>query len=281
MVEAEACKASFGGSTGIMRRWRLNRAPPSTPQSLEPVAADIPARTPEGVTLYAVGDVHGRADLLSSMLTRLREQDDGPAARVLIMLGDYIDRGPQSDGVIDQVLTADGFDRVCALRGNHEQALLTFLRDPAMGPRWCEHGGLETLRAYGVQPPRLTTDLEGWASTSRDLGDALPQTHRDFLHNLQLSVSYGDYFFAHAGARPGLALDEQSAEDLLGIRDEFLDDASPFEQVVVHGHTPSDEVHSDHRRIGIDTGAYVTGVLTAVRLSGPDRQFLQVSVAET
>jgi serine/threonine protein phosphatase 1 len=152
-----------------------------------------------------------------------------------------------------------------------------FLVDPAVGPGWCDYGGRDTLVSYGVSPPQMRGDIQGWAETARALAEALPEPHRRLLDRQQLSVTIGDYFFCHAGARPGVPLAAQSPEDLMWIRQPFLDHRVPFEKVVVHGHTPTEAVVSDSRRIGVDTGAYATNVLSAVRLAGETRVLLQAT----
>lgn len=244
-------------------------------------APDHPwSRAPEGMVIYAVGDIHGRADLLERLLEKLAADRDGlPDHRAaLVFLGDYVDRGPESKRVIDLLL---GVDRerfeVHALKGNHDQALLDFIREPAGAGPWMKHGGVETLASYGVAAPRLANDDEGWATAADELKAAMPPEHLAFLEGLELSASYGDYLFVHAGVRPGVAFERQTEDDLLWIRDDFLDDDRPLEKVVVHGHTPERKVHSDGRRIGIDTGAYATGVLSAVKLIEDRRDLLAVT----
>ena len=196
---------------------------------------------------------------------------------MLVFLGDYVDRGPGSRGVIDQLiaLADDGALNTRFLRGNHDQSILDFLFDPGTGPAWCDFGGRETLMSYGVAPPRGRMDAEAWVTAAHDLAAAMPERHLHFLRNLELSLEVGGYFFAHAGVRPGVPLDEQSERDLLWIREPFLGDPRRLPKVVVHGHTPTEAVHADMRRIGIDTGAYATEVLTALRLQGEDRSLIQ------
>lgn len=196
---------------------------------------------------------------------------------MVIFLGDYIDRGPDSRGVIKLL---SGLSRAQGvewrfLKGNHEQAMLEFLDDPSAGARWCEYGGGAALRSYGLRVPDLAHRTEAWARVAADLGHRMAAREKTFLEALELSVTVGDYFFAHAGARPGLALDRQTPEDLLWIRRPFLDSRTEFERVVVHGHTPTAVVHADRRRIGIDTKAYESGVLTALRLEGRANALVQ------
>ena len=236
-------------------------------------------RVPEGVTVYAIGDVHGRADLLRKLTDMILEdasrQEDPNHRHAVVFLGDYIDRGFQSREVID-LLVSDVFNgfETRFLKGNHEEALQTFLIDSSMGPKWANFGGIETLVSYNVQPPRSRESLEEWERARQSLVQQMPDLHRDFLDNLELCLVLGDYAFVHAGLRPGRPLEEQSESDLLWIRDEFLNDSRPFENIVVHGHTPIDTPHRDYRRIGVDTGAYMSGQLSAVRLCGEDVSFL-------
>ena len=150
--------------------------------------------------------------------------------------------------------------------------VLRFLDEPPFGPDWIEYGGDATVLSYGLRLPQLRHKAEAWAHLAADLAHKLTREERIFLEALELSVSIGDYFFVHAGARPGIALVDQSTRDLMWIRNSFLDSDIEFEKVVVHGHTPTAKVYVDHRRIGVDTKAYSSGRLTALRLSGPERQ---------
>jgi serine/threonine protein phosphatase 1 len=239
------------------------------------------SRTPPDCVIWAVGDIHGRSDLADRLIQAIRA--DLAAAdvtrKVVVFLGDHIDRGLDSRGVLNQLcdLDADPDLEIHFIRGNHEDRMEAFLREPAVGPSWCDYGGRDTLASYGVAPPAMRGDMEGWAQTARALAEALPEPHRRLLERQQLSVTIGDYFFAHAGARPGVPLAAQSPEDLMWIRQPFLDHPAAFEKVVVHGHTPTDAVVSDARRIGVDTGAYATNVLSAVRLAGETRVLLQAT----
>ena len=239
------------------------------------------SRTPPDWVIWAVGDIHGRSDLVDRLIQAIRADLYAAEAKrkVVVFLGDYVDRGLDSRGVLNQLINiaADPGLEVRFLRGNHEDRMEAFLHDPQVGPSWCDYGGRDTLVSYGVSPPPMRGDASAWAEASRALGEALPDSHRELLVGLENSVSIGDYFFAHAGARPGVALPVQSPEDLLWIRQPFLDHVGLFEQVVVHGHTPTEAVHSDVRRIGVDTGAYATNVLSAVRLSGETRVLLQAT----
>lgn len=234
---------------------------------------------PPGRIVWAVGDIHGRFDLLASLVEAIQADAVAhPDVRsTVIFLGDYIDRGPDSRAVLQCLAALRAVEGLewRFLRGNHEQAMLDFLIDPSQGAKWCEYGGDATLRSYGLAVPQMKHRLEAWSHLSADLEHRLTAEEQGFLKDLELSVTVGDYFFSHAGARPGVRLDDQSSTDLMWIRGSFLGSDIEFEKVVVHGHTPTAEVHADHRRVGIDTKAYESGVLTALRLTGGDREVLQ------
>ena len=236
-------------------------------------------QVPAGTVVWAIGDIHGRHDLLRPLVEAIRADMRATDAqkKVVIFLGDYVDRGPDSREVIRYLAALPAGDGVewRFLKGNHEETMVKFLDDPMVGVQWCEYGGEATLRAYGLRPPDMKHRAEAWRRLSTDLDHKLGADERAFLANLELQVSIGDYFFAHAGARPGLPLDRQSAGDLLWIRSSFLRSDVEFEKVVVHGHTPAAEVHADRRRIGIDTRAYESGMLTALKLQGGERRILQ------
>ena len=167
-----------------------------------------------------------------------------------------------------------GFQRVC-LVGNHEVALLLYLDGHLSRETWLGYGGRETLQSYGVEPPEKDDDAEGWEAARAQFAEALPASHLDLLKAMGVTHVAGDYFFCHAGARPGVPLGDQTEADLLWIRGSFLDDKGRFDKVIVHGHSVGEEVQADHRRIGIDTGAYATGALTAVKLEGKGQFLLQ------
>ena len=236
-----------------------------------------------GALLYAIGDIHGRLDLLNSLITQIHADAVQQRSRFgpsLIFLGDYVDRGPDSRGVIDRILAIEqeAIFRVLTLKGNHEEQMLLFLEDSRHGPNWAEFGGAETLASYGVTPPKTRTDPEPWEEARLALTRAIPPRHLAFLNALEVAVVCGDYFFVHAGVRPGVPLEEQSDHDLLWIRQDFLNWDGGFGKIVVHGHTPESAPHNGHNRIGIDTGAYATGMLTAVRLCDADRFILQTGL---
>jgi serine/threonine protein phosphatase 1 len=222
--------------------------------------------------LYVIGDIHGRLDLLDRMIGAI-ERDvaaHGPGA-LTVTVGDYIDRGPDSHGVIGR-LAANPFPTpYVALKGNHEAMLEAFLADPSIGVHWRSQGGEETLVSYGVSAPLRAIDDY---AAARRLSGAMPDAHVVFLQSLKMSLDIGGYFLCHAGVRPGVALDRQRDEDLLWIRDEFLDCTADFGRVVVHGHTPMEVPEVRPNRISIDTGAYATGRLTCVVLEGKSHRFI-------
>lgn len=245
------------------------------------VAAPTNPSVPNGVVVWAVGDVHGRLDLLKPLVDAIRSdaQASSTDRTVVVFLGDYVDRGPESRGVLRYLadLPQDQGIEWRFLKGNHEEAMLDFLEDPSAGARWCEYGGDATLASYGLRLPDMRHMVEAWARVATDLDHKLTARERAFLEGLELSVSLGDYFFAHAGARPGESLERQTTRDLMWIRNSFLESDVEFEKVVVHGHTPTRDVYADHRRIGVDTKAYESGVLSALRLQGMAQAVLRSS----
>ncbi|MEN3975494.1 metallophosphoesterase family protein [Emcibacter sp. SYSU 3D8] len=237
-------------------------------------------QVPDRTCVYAIGDIHGRRDLLDEVIGRIENH----AARyvgfrkVLVTLGDYVDRGADSKGVIDRLLAPPaGFESVCLL-GNHEDLMLRFLSQPADGGVWFQNGGEATMASYGVP-------VDGWdvdrAKELRDaLAGALPPAHLAFLRGLEMQHTEGDYLFVHAGVKPGVPLRRQDPEDLIWIRDEFLRSTRDHGKVVVHGHSvafkPEEFPSSDRpSRIGIDTGAYATEQLTCLALVGAMRSWIQ------
>lgn len=226
-------------------------------------------RLPDGVRVYAVGDVHGRDDLLKQTFTVI----DADLARspihrpIEIYLGDYIDRGPHSRPTLDLLIDRGRAREAAFLKGNHEAYFLEVLGDPNKLPDWRQFGGLQTLMSYGVQPS-LNPDSAEQIALIRRLKETIPGSHLEFLRNLKPSFECGDFFFAHAGVRPGIPLKEQQESDLLWIRDEFLDSNANFGKFIVHGHTPVREPDFRSNRVNIDTGAYATGKLTLLRIQG-------------
>lgn len=243
---------------------------------LKKALSGVPDRPPlPDHEIFAVGDIHGRVDLLRPLLEKVRAAAT-TARPDLIFLGDYIDRGPGSREVVDQLLDDGLRDRfqTVFLKGNHEATLLEFLKDPGVGPSWIQFGGGETLMSYGVRPPEFKGDEAGWADASRELRLRMPRSHKAFYEGLQLSVERGCYLFVHAGVDPSKPLEMQDESDLLWVREAFMEDTRALSRIIVHGHTPEAEPHHDHRRIGLDLGGYQTGRLASVRLHGADVSFI-------
>lgn len=235
-------------------------------------------RIPDGVRVYAIGDIHGRADLLADMMQRIGNDRNAAAPvdeTVLVFVGDYIDRGPDSAGVIDQLLALqrDGTYRTHLLKGNHEAMLLDFLADGPALLQWAANGGIATLESYDIDMASMG-DEEPEQLRQATLA-AIPDAHLTLLRNLDISVVVGDYAFVHAGLRPGLPLAAQSEQDLIWIRAPFLDYDGDFGKLVVHGHTPVSEPDIRANRIDIDTLAWRSGTLTALVLEGSQHRFLQ------
>ncbi len=240
-------------------------------------SGEAPARAsvPPGHFVAAVGDLHGRLDLLEALWPKIDAASRVSSARrrTLIFVGDYVDRGLQSRELVDRLLEGfAGFDTVF-LKGNHDDTLLQFLTDPTIGDAWRNFGGLETLRSYGI----AHTPEKNWSQTRSEFAAVLPRAHLEFFKNLKLHATIGDYLFVHAGIRPRIPLEDQSETDLLWIRDEFLESPANFGRVVVHGHTPTEKPVVRPNRIGIDTGAYMTGNLTALILEERTRRFLSTA----
>ncbi|MCG7349810.1 serine/threonine protein phosphatase [Sphingomonas sp. ACRSK] len=240
--------------------------------------ASVPAaRVPEGRKLYAIGDIHGRFDLLDGLLEQIFRDEaarGGPAGE-LIFLGDLVDRGPESAQVIDRLIALKA-ERpgVRVLLGNHEEVFLGALAGDAKALRlFSRIGGEETILSYGVSP-------QVYAHADYDelyqlLIEAVPETHRAFLESCEDMIVAGDYVFVHAGIRPGVPLAEQRPSDLRWIREEFLRARAPLEKRVVHGHTISEEIVDLPHRLGLDTGAYRSGILSAMGFQGEKSWILQ------
>jgi serine/threonine protein phosphatase 1 len=239
------------------------------------------ARFPDGRVGYAVGDIHGRADLLADLADELeaRSIDDARLAGppIVVFLGDYVDRGPDSAGVID--LLTSGRPRHCErrfLRGNHEQSLAAFLENPLANRGWLVQGGAQTLISYGVQPPAFNGEQAEWLAAAGELKARMPATHLQFLNTLERYIELGDYAFVHAGVDPARAMQDQTDDVLYWSRETFIASKRPFSHRIVHGHTPVDEPYADHRRVACDTGAYASGKLTAARFEGDTVTFMSV-----
>lgn len=224
-------------------------------------------RVPDDVRIYAVGDIHGRADLLERVFERIdADLAKNPVPRAIeVYLGDYIDRGPASRQVLDGLVARNLTRRTVFLKGNHETYLCDFVSNPTILDEWQRLGGLDTLMSYGIRPS-FNADPAAQTLLAATFDRALPISHRHLLENLKSSFTCGDFFFVHAGIRPGIPLADQSEEDLLWIRQEFLQCEELFSKIVVHGHTPVPQPDIRPNRINIDTGAYATGQLTCLML---------------
>ena len=235
-----------------------------------------------GYRAYAIGDIHGRLDLLDALLLKI-ERDIAARRRaknIIVFLGDLIDRGPQSAQVIERLRTWQARDaKTIFLCGNHEEVLLRVLAGEAtvLGD-WLKFGGAQCLASYGLDAAQLGDQHETVALSA--IRAAIPLAHRAFLESFGDTFRFGDYLFVHAGIRPGLAVAAQAQKDLRWIRDPFLDDQSDHGFVVVHGHTISEQVEERANRIGIDTGAYRSGILTAMGIEGTSRWFLDTALPE-
>ena len=228
--------------------------------------------------IYAIGDIHGQDRLLVDMLQSIADDIDAlpPARNVLVFLGDLIDRGPDSASVVDRLSVLDDHRfKTVFITGNHEEVLLRILDgDSSLVRDWLRFGGLQCAESYGVDPGQLRAMND--REVGRRIRDAIPESHSRFFRSFADSFSAGDYLFVHAGIRPGLPIEQQSLADLRWIRSPFLECQDCHPQVVVHGHSISNDVEFLEGRIGIDTGAYRSGVLSAIVLEGSDRRVLQV-----
>jgi serine/threonine protein phosphatase 1 len=237
-------------------------------------AADV-ARAPEGQRWYVIGDIHGRCDLFEALAAAIdaddlvREQAD----TIVVLLGDLVDRGPDSAGVIALARAWQQRRAVRVLAGNHEEMFLESFEDVEMLRHFLRHGGRETVLSYGLDRPSYDAlSLEGLQA---EMARIVPAADREFLAAAEEWIEVGDYLLVHAGVNPTLPLAEQRRSDLLWIRNRFLDHPDPFSHVVVHGHTIFDTIEDTGTRIGIDTGAYRTGRLTALVLEGSARRTIQ------
>jgi serine/threonine protein phosphatase 1 len=240
-----------------------------------------PPRIPRGYRAYAIGDVHGRLDLLDQLLVKVeRDAERQPARKsLLVFLGDLIDRGPDSRGVVERLRTYESNRlQLHFLAGNHEEVLLRLLAgERGILDNWLKFGGAECLRSYGTDPASLAglSERQALAVVQR----SIPADHARFIGGFVDTLKIGDYLFVHAGIRPGLDLSLQSQTDLRWIRSPFLDCDDDHGVIVVHGHTISETVDERSNRIGIDTGAYRTGLLSALAVEGERRWFLDTDVS--
>lgn len=245
------------------------------------VAAPRPldtARVPDGMRVYAIGDIHGRDDLLNDLLAKIEADDRarGPADTHIIFLGDLMDRGPGSAAVIEtaMALKASG-KNVRFLMGNHEEVFVSACRkcDPKVTRFFLRIGGEATLLSYPItRAEYISLDME---QLTERLATLVPQAHIEFIESFEDQIILGDYAFVHAGIRPGVPLSEQKPSDMRWIREEFVGQRGDLEKVIVYGHTIYEDVEERGSRIGIDTGAYDSGKLTALALEGAERWYLQ------
>ena len=216
--------------------------------------------------LYAIGDIHGRLDLLLAVEERIRQHAANRSQPSLVVcLGDYTDRGPDSRAVISHLVKpmSPPFHRIC-LCGNHDDVFLAFLQQEAFDPSWLEFGGDRTLESYGIDSAYLLKMDPSGRELKRIVHQAVPAEHVDFLQDLPISLTVGQHLFVHAGIVPGKPLAEQSDPDLMWIREPFLSEGPRQKLMVIHGHTPASNFQYGPNRIGIDTGAYASGRLKAL-----------------
>ncbi len=234
-----------------------------------------------GLRIYAIGDIHGCATLLEQLHLKLIDDlaRGSPPDVLWIYLGDYVDRGPDSKGVLDQLTGPAPADveRVF-LKGNHEDMLLRFVNDPENESEWCHFGGFETLLSYRMDVNALMKQ-GGYNALAAEFTGCLSEKHARFLTELKTGYSSGGYYFCHAGIRPGTPIDRQDPYSLMWIRHEFLSSTADHGQIIVHGHAATEEPEVHHNRINIDTGAYATGRLTALAIEEDNRRFISVGPA--
>lgn len=231
------------------------------------------ARVPDGERWYVIGDIHGRRDLLEALQEAIEADDEGSTATTVVFLGDLVDRGPDSKGVVKLARKWGESRKVRYLAGNHEEMFLQSFEDKEVLRHFLKHGGRETVLSYGIDKRAYSKMKLGELQDA--MHEAVPKKHRDFLESFEDLIVAGDYVLVHAGINPKASIEEQKQSDLRWIRDRFLRHEEPFSHVVVHGHTIFEDVeHRDHR-IGIDTGAFRTGRLTALVLEGSDRRLIQ------
>lgn len=232
---------------------------------------------------YAVGDIHGRFDLFKRVIFDIKMDAHalGQKPRI-VLLGDYIDRGPQSAKVLEAVwlLGQQSWCDLVPLLGNHEDIFVKFLKDASVGPQWFRYGGFETIKSFGIPLARLPETPDEWELVRLRLNEALSPRQYSVLKQAKLCFDAGDYVFVHAGIDPDLSRADHTSDTYLWIREPFLKVKRACTQAVVHGHTPSEDVVNEMWRIGLDTGAYATGILSAVRLLGRSRRVMQVNVKD-
>ena len=257
----------------------FKRARPSVDESPN-IGSRLP-RLPRGVRVYAIGDIHGRIDLLRELEEMIVQDTSRDRKRVdyfLVYLGDFVDRGPNSFDVIEHLLlpAVSGFNRVL-LRGNHDMWFRDFMDGETMGDSWLQFGGGATLDSYGVPFDYDRPDQQRFETARAALNELVPMSHKLFLDGLDLAFGLGDYFFCHAGVRPGIPLASQQESDLIWIREPFLSWQGNFGKIVVHGHTVEERPVLRSNRIGVDTGACFSGNLTCLILENDSMRFLATS----
>ena len=234
-------------------------------------------RGPLDQLVCAVGDIHGQLNCLERLVGRIEGKihRSGSSQEQIVFLGDYVDRGLEVRKVLDFLIELQARRNCVFLRGNHEQILLDFLSNPDAGEEWIRFGGLETLAAYGVGFNLLRgTDID-WLRVHDQFCSSFPEKHREFLESTILCYSAGDFFFAHAGIDPARSFSDQSAHDLLCVRGKFLNNKDLREKIVIHGHSHVTKPEIRRNRIGIDTGAYATNVLSAVLIWNQNISFIE------
>jgi serine/threonine protein phosphatase 1 len=261
--------------TSVRSLFGLGTKPEPAPPTSGRARIDI---EPMGTVVYAIGDVHGCLAELRAAERRIVADAEELAARrrIILCLGDLVDRGPQSADVIDHLISAPppGFERL-SLCGNHDEAFLDFVDDPHGNMGWLEFGGEQTLESYGIDLTRLSRHRGGLGGLGEITRATVPQAHIDFLRSLPVSVRFGDVLFVHAGIRPGVPLAEQDEDDFMWIREPFVSEPNGLGLTVVHGHTPANEPVFAAGRIGIDTGAFATGRLTVLRVFGDQAKLVE------
>lgn len=266
------------GRQGIdmLRLFRKSAEP--APVEVEEAAPTRAASIGENKRVYAIGDIHGRADLFEELLRRIDNDDADsiPCPTELILLGDLIDRGPASRQVVEDAMFLSQSGAMRCLKGNHEEIFIRAARGEVAATRFfCRIGGQQTLHSYGLPDADYVSfndeQLTQWMLAN------IPRAHVDFIDSFDDLIEIGDYAFVHAGIRPGIPLNAQDPEDLRWIRAEFLKSREPFGKVIIHGHTITQNVDEHANRIGIDTGAYMSGRLTAIGLHGEEHWFLSTA----
>lgn len=235
------------------------------------------SHVPDGERAYVIGDVHGRLDLLDALVRAIEEDDKaaGDAQTTVIFLGDLIDRGPQSAGVIKLARLWEEYRTIRFLIGNHEEMFLDSFKDIEVLRHFLKHGGRETILSYGVSEKEFNkASTEEVQAMMKEL---VPKGDRKFLKGFEDMIEMGDYMFVHAGINPKRPMDEQKARELRWIREPFLNHKDRHSHIVVHGHTITEDIEEKKNRIGIDTGAYRHGVLTALVLEGDTRRYIQAA----